>query len=373
MKNRTQRQKLLFSLASALAFASLSAQDRTIRTDSVTVSAVGDIMAHQTQITAAFDAKTGGYDFGHTYTYVVDLLSRADLTLGNLETTLPGQTYSGYPCFGAPDAFARSLRDAGFDLLSTANNHACDKGEIGFTRTLDVLDTLGILHTGTYRSEAEYLKTRVLSVERNGIRLAFLSYTYGTNGLPVPQGKCISLIDRGRMADDLRLAHSQKPDFIVVLVHFGAEYRLEPDTTQVGLANFLFSEGADVVLGSHPHVLERVEKREAADRYGSVRERIVIYSLGNFISHQAKPLRDGGILFHFTLNRTVSESGDTTRSIGNIHYDPVWVFDHYEDSPNRFLLIPVEQYLDNYRPFDLPEESLRQMRFFVEDTRKRLK
>jgi poly-gamma-glutamate capsule biosynthesis protein CapA/YwtB (metallophosphatase superfamily) len=362
-----------FAVLSLVSCPALRAQDPSVQTDSVTVSAVGDIMAHETQIAAALDVKTGRYEFGHVYTYVVDLLSRADITLGNFETTLPGKSYSGYPCFGAPDSFARALRDAGFDLLNTANNHSCDKGKAGLVRTLDVLDTLGLMHIGTYRSEAEYLKSRILSVERNGIRLAFLSCTYGTNGIPVPQGTVVSLIDRGRIADELRLAHSQNPDFIVVLMHFGTEYRLEPDTSQTGLVDFLFNEGADVVLGGHPHVLERYGMKEAVDRYGELKNRLVIYSLGNFISHQAKPLRDGGIIFDFTLNRTVTESGDTTRSIGNVHYDPIWVFDRYEESTNRFLLIPVEQYLTNYRPFDLPEASLRQMRFFVEDTRKRLK
>jgi poly-gamma-glutamate capsule biosynthesis protein CapA/YwtB (metallophosphatase superfamily) len=380
MKTKDRENKksplAILALTAALLPASprfLRAQDPAVRTDSVTVSAVGDIMAHETQIAAAFDAKTGRYDFGSVYTYVVDLLSRADITLGNFETTLPGQSYSGYPCFGAPDAFARALRDAGFDLLNTANNHSCDKGKAGLTRTLDVLDTLGLMHIGTYRNESEYLKSRVLSVERNGIRLAFLSYAYGTNGIPVPQGTVVSLIDRGRMAGDLRLAHSQNPDFIVVLIHFGTEYRIEPDTSQTALADFLFSEGADVVLGGHPHVLERYGMKEAADRYGVLKKRLVIYSLGNFISHQAKPLRDGGIIFDFTLSRSVSESGDTTRSVGGVRYDPVWVFDGYTDSPNRFLLIPVEQYLDNYRPFDLPEASLRRMRSFDEDTRRRLK
>ena len=373
MEKRNFPKITAFAVLSLVCYPALRAQDPSVQTDSVTVSAVGDIMAHETQIAAAFDAKTGRYEFGHVYSYVVDLLSRADITLGNFETTLPGKSYSGYPCFGAPDAFARALKDAGFDLLNTANNHSCDKGKAGLVRTLDVLDTLGLLHIGTYRSEAEHLKSRVLSVERNGIRLAFLSYAYGTNGILVPQGTVVSLIDRGRIADELRLAHAQNPDFVVVLMHFGTEYRFEPDTSQIALGDFLFNEGADVVLCGHPHVLERYEMKDVLDRYGEAEGRLVIYSLGNFISHQAKPLRDGGIIFDFTLNRSVSESGDTTRSIGNVHYDPVWVFDRYEESTNRFLLIPVEQYLNNYRPFDLPEASLRQMRFFDEDTRRRLK
>jgi poly-gamma-glutamate capsule biosynthesis protein CapA/YwtB (metallophosphatase superfamily) len=351
----------------------LRPQEALVRTDSVTVSAVGDIMAHQTQIDAALGHGTGRYDFGPVYTYVVDLLSAADITIGNFETTLPGRSYSGYPCFGAPDAFARALKDAGIDLLNTANNHACDKGKSGFIRTLDVLDSLGFMHLGTYRSEAEYMKSRILSVERNGLSLAFLSYTYGTNGISVPPGTVISLIDRGRMADDLRLAHSGKPDFIVVLLHFGVEYRLEPDTSQTGLVNFLFDEGADVVLGGHPHVLERFEMKRTTDRYGASRDRLVIYSLGNFLSHQAKPLRDGGIIFNFTLKRAVSRSNDTTRAVHGARYDPVWVFDRYEEDSNRFLLIPAEQYMNNYRPFDLPDASLERMRFFVEDARKRLK
>jgi len=320
----------------------LSAQDVFFRTDSVTVSAVGDIMAHQTQITSAWNSERECYDFGPVFTYTVDLLSQADITLGNFETTLPGveEMYTGYPAFGAPDALASALKDAGFDLFNTANNHCCDKGRLGLTRTLDVLDRLQLLHVGTYRNEAEYEKNRVLFIERNRLKLAFMGYTYGTNGINAPQGTVVSLLDTALMAADVRLALLGNPDFIIAIVHFGTEYLLEPDSGQAGTVDFLFKQGVDVVLGGHPHVLQGFELENRVDQNGEFKPRLVVYSLGNFLSNQAKPHRDGGIILNFTLKKTVDVAGFKTGGIGNVHYFPVWVFNRYRESPNRFLLVP---------------------------------
>jgi poly-gamma-glutamate synthesis protein (capsule biosynthesis protein) len=344
-----------------------------VRTDSVTVSAVGDIMAHDTQIASAWDAKRKVYDFGPVFTYVIDLLSRADITLGNFETTLPGkpEMYTGYPSFGAPDAFASAMKDAGFDLLNTANNHCCDKGRLGLVRTLDALDGLGLMHLGTYRDEADHLKNRVLFIERGNVRLAFLGYTYDVNGNRVPPGTVVNTINRSRMAEDIGFARSQNPDFIIVLMHFGAEYRLEPDSTQVQTVDFLFGEGVDVVLGGHPHVLQPYELKIRSDRFGIQKSRLVIYSLGNFISSQRKPYRDGGIIFDFTLKKATDASGEIRRSIENVSAVPLWVF--VQKKPVQFILIPVEPYVNNYQPFEMPPSDYRQMLFFYQDARNRLK
>jgi poly-gamma-glutamate synthesis protein (capsule biosynthesis protein) len=346
----------------------------SVRTDSLVVAAVGDIMAHDSQIAAAWSAKKGGYDFNSVFTYVQDYLSTPDLAIGNFETTLPGEgsRYTGYPSFGAPDALAEALKNAGFDLLNTANNHCADRGRRGMVHTLDVLDRLGILHAGTYRNEAEYERDRVLWIDRNGIRIAVVAYTYGVNG-EFPKGCVVSVADTVRMAADMRQARSGDPDFIIALMHFGTEYRLEPDASQIRLVDFLFREGADVVLGGHPHVLQKFETRNVTDRFGAARDRLVVYSLGNFLSNQRKPYRDGGMIFSFTLKRTMTETGRRTAGIGGIRSIPLWVFDRYRDASNRFLIVPVEPYLANYQPFDMPEASLRQMRFFLEDFNNRMR
>jgi hypothetical protein len=373
-KKRIDRVQMV-ALGGVTLFASLvcAGNQGAFRTDSVTVSAVGDIMAHDTQIASAWNAKRKRYDFGPVFTYVIDLLSRADITLGNLETTLPGrpEMYSGYPSFGAPDALASALKDAGFDLLNTANNHCCDKGRLGIVRTLDVLDSLGLMRLGTYRDEAEHLKNRFLMIERGGIRLAFLGYTYDVNGNCIPPGTVVNTIDRARMAADIGFARSQNPDFIIVLMHFGTEYQLQPDSSQIQTVDFLFGEGADVVLGGHPHVLQPYELKFRPDRFGMQKPRLVIYSLGNFISSQRKPYRDGGIIFDFTLKKTTDPSGEIRRSIENVSTVPIWVY--IQKNPVQFILIPVELYVNNYQPFEMPPSDYRQMLFFYQDARDRLK
>jgi poly-gamma-glutamate capsule biosynthesis protein CapA/YwtB (metallophosphatase superfamily) len=343
------------------------------QTDSLTIAAVGDLMAHDSQIAAAWVPDKNAYDFDPVFFYAQDLLTAADLAVGNLETTLPGarEQYSGYPAFGAPDAFASALKNAGFDLLNTANNHCADKGGRVLGRTLDVLDTLGLLHAGTYRDERERDRNRVLRVSRNGIDLAFLAYTYGLNGARPKQG-VVNVTDTARMAEDIGLARAGNPDFIIAMLHFGVEYRQEPDSSQVRLADFLFLEGADVVLGGHPHVLERFERKRLADRTGRIRDRLVAYSLGNFLSNQRKPRTDGGMIFSFTLKRICLPGGDTLRTIGAPRAVPVWVYDSYDESSNRFLILPIEQYLRNYQPFDMPAASLRQMDSFLDDFRIRI-
>jgi poly-gamma-glutamate capsule biosynthesis protein CapA/YwtB (metallophosphatase superfamily) len=344
------------------------------QTDSLTIAAVGDLMAHDSQMAAAWVPEKNAYDFNPVFLYAQDLLAAADLAVGNLETTLPGvrEQYSGYPAFGAPDAFASALKNAGFDLLNTANNHCADKGGRILGRTLDVLDSLGLLHAGTYRDERERGRNRVLRVSRNGIDLAFLAYTYGLNGAKPKQG-AVNVIDTVRMAEDLGLARAGNPDFIIALVHFGTEYRTEPDSSQVRLVDFLFREGVDVVLGGHPHVLERFESKRLADRTGRTRDRLVAYSLGNFLSNQRRPRTDGGMIFRFTLKRTCFSGRDTLRTIDAPRAVPVWVYDRNDESSNRFLILPVEQYLRNYRPFDMPAASLRQMDSFLDDFRIRIR
>lgn len=351
--------------------------------DSVTVAAVGDIIAHDGQLQAAWDETRGVYDFGPVFRYTQDLLSGADLTAGNLETTLPGRKdrYSGYPSFGAPDDLARSLKEAGFDLLSTANNHSPDKGRAAMIRTLDALDSLGFRHLGTYRDSSDHARNSVQFVECRGLRLAFVAYTYGTNGR-TPAGCVVSVLDSAAIAADMRFAAAADPDFILAILHFGTEYRTEPDSSQIRWTDFLFDEGADVVLGGHPHVLQRWEKSKRTDRRGRTAERLAVYSLGNFVSNQRTPNRDGGMIFRFTLKRRCLESGACERSVENIDAIPVWVYDRWSPAlegavqagvwSNRFVILPIPHYLENYRPFDLPAAAMERMRGFLRDYRERI-
>ena len=213
-------------------------------------------------------------------------ISNADIAVGNLETTFAGgnKAYSGYPTFNSPPQLAKDVQDLGIDVLTTSNNHSMDSGYNGLINTIDTLDDLGISHTGTFKSEED--KNKILIKDVNGVKIAFLSYTYGTNGIAIPKGKeyCIYLIDKDLIKKQLESAKAQNPDVICVSMHWGIEYKLQPNTEQTDLADYLFENGADIILGSHPHVLEPMEKRTVTLSDGTKKDGFVIYSLGNFIS-----------------------------------------------------------------------------------------
>jgi poly-gamma-glutamate capsule biosynthesis protein CapA/YwtB (metallophosphatase superfamily) len=350
------------------------AADESRLVNCVTITAIGDIMVHGAQLKSAWDDGTQSYDFEPIFSQVKDLLSAADLTIGNLETTLPGreELYSGYPRFGAPDALAAALKEAGVDILNTANNHACDKGERGLVRTIKVLDEYGLLHLGTYENRNTYETQHILMVERNHIKIALLSYTYGTNDIALPAGTYLGLIDPQQMTEDIRLARTQDPDFIICLLHWGTEYERYPSESQKAMIAFLFSEGVDVVLGSHPHVLQPFELQSVTDRYGATRPHLVIYSLGNFISNQRDRYRDGGIILNFTLQKYNSPARGKTLNIADVHFTPTWVYVHHATFKNQFYVLPIPRYLKNDQQLQLPDAAYQKMLTFYRDTQAHL-
>jgi len=342
--------------------------------DSLTLAVVGDIMVHQAQLASAWDAE-GFYDFNPVFEPVRELLSASDLAIGNLETTLPGRKdlFSGYPRFGAPDALAGALKNAGFDILATANNHACDKGLLGMIRTLDVLDSLGIRHIGTWRDSIDRDSSRVLLVEKKGFRLAFLNFTYDINGMPLPAPAQISLIRRQHLSDQMAQARSLEPDMILVMLHCGTEYGVEPDDFQKKTVDDLFREGADIILGSHPHVLQRFDLQSSADRTGVVKPRFVIYSLGNFLSNQRERRRNGGIILHLTLKKRSTGSTAGKTSISSIGYTPVWVDASLHQGKLRHRILPLPEDTAEILLDSLPPDSRRAARIFLSDAHSLLK
>ena len=264
----------------------------------------GDAMSHMPLTKDAYVAATGEYDYSHMLTDPAEQLAGADYAVANLETVLAGgPDYSGFPAFNSPDALAYDLKEAGFDLLSTANNHSRDRGVNGIFRTLDVLDEAGLAHVGTYRSREERdAGSGVYVADVGGISVAFLSYTYGLNGyqLSSEYSYAVNLFnldyyttlenpDYDLLASDLAYAQSLEPDLIAVIIHWGTEYKNSPNSHQTGLARFLVEQGADLVLGSHPHVLQPYETITVTGADGGERQGFVCYSLGNFISNQYEP------------------------------------------------------------------------------------
>ncbi|MBN1475092.1 MAG: CapA family protein [Syntrophaceae bacterium] len=336
----------------------------------ITIAAIGDVMVHGPQLQAAWNKKNKRYDFEEVFSQVKDFLWAADLAIANLETTLPGRQklYSSYPQFGSPDAIAVALKKAGVDIVNTANNHACDKGKLGLARTIKVLEKQGMIPLGTYSDKADYEKRRITVVELNNIRLAFLSYTYGVNDMPIPQKAVVNLIDRQKISEDISLAREKNPDFIIVLIHFGTEYERYPDDFQKQTVNFLFQEGADIILGSHPHVLQPFELKFVTDKYGDKKQRLVIYSLGNFVSNQRNRYCDGGIIFNFTLSKECSLLKGSNLFIEDVNYIPTWVYVANNKKIKKYHILPVQKYLKNDQKLQLPDEAYEKMLVFYRDT-----
>lgn len=262
-----------------------------------TLAVCGDVMTHMPVLDAA-KQPDGSYDFSGIMAAAKPYVSGADFAVANLETTLAESDYSGYPKFKAPDKLASDLKDLGFDLLLTANNHCMDVRYPGLERTLDVLDGLGIPHVGTSRSQEERDSNAVVG-DVGGISVAFLGYTYGTNGIPLPSDKpfAVNLFNTDYLSDmknldtetllrDLDAAKALDADLICVMIHWGVEYKIKENTYQNTVADFLIENGVDIVLGGHSHVPQPIEMRTVACADGSERTGFVCYSLGNFISNQ---------------------------------------------------------------------------------------
>ena len=305
----------------------------------VTMAVVGDIMVHDYQYNEAYDPAAGEYDFMHNFQDAKKYFAGKDLVIGNLELTFGGtdRPYSSYPCFNTPDSFLDAVKDAGFNLLTTANNHSMDTGRNGVIRTLDKLDEYGIEHFGTYRSQEE--RDTIFYKDVNGIRFAFLSYTYGTNGIPVPEDYLVNIIDNDQMVADISEAR-ENADVVVVMPHMGNEYETYPRDIFVNWADRMFAAGADIVLASHPHVLQKMEYRKI-DHGDGEHDGFIIYSLGNFISSQTDPPRNASIILHLTVEKMGGEPANVTE----VSFVPIWTQFRNAADENHFVVRSVTERL----------------------------
>ena len=226
----------------------------------ITLLFAGDLMQHSQQIQMGRKAD-GTYDYSLCFKYMKEEIERADVAIANFETTLGGAPYTGYPQFCSPDQFLIDSRDAGFDIMLTANNHVCDRYSKGIERTIAMMDSLKVPHLGSYVNEQEREKNYPFLLEKNGFRIVLLNYTYGTNGIPTRKPNVVNYIDKKQMAIDIAKAKGMNPDAIIACMHWGVEYTLQPVPAQRQLADWLFSQGVTHIIGGHPHVVEPMEVR----------------------------------------------------------------------------------------------------------------
>lgn len=326
-----------------------------------TLLVAGDAMSHMPQTYDALSCGNGeAYDYTPCLQYVKPWIQSADYSVCNLETVFrSGKGYSGFPCFNSPGSFAYALKDAGFDLVTTANNHCMDQGYAGLCDTLDTLDELGLAHIGTYRTKAEFDAHRGVAVANvGGITVAFLDYTYGTNGIPVSSQvpssvnvfhtdylTTLSSPDTGKLIGDLEYAGSLEPDLIAVLIHWGVEYQTKENSEQEQLADLLIANGADLVLGGHPHVPQPMGYREVTLEDGSTRKGFVCYSLGNLVSSQDWRYADTTALLRLTLTKDLN-TGDTV--LEKVSYIPCLVVKRDSSETPRFLILDAYRAMVEY-------------------------
>lgn len=292
----------------------------------------GDIMQHEAQLMAAKTAE-GTYSFSDCYRHIKGTISAADIAIGNLETPIGRNRFSGYPSFCAPDSFLHAAVDAGFDVLLFANNHCLDKGKATAMYTLDLMDSLQVAHCGVYRNIYERRERYPLIIEKNGMRIALLNYTYGTNGQNIPAPMVVNLIDKEVIARDIIDAKMMAPDVIIACMHWGDEYVSLPPKRVKELAQWLIEQGVDHVIGNHPHVIQPIELlfNEEECNWNTI-----AYSTGNLLSNMSLRRTDGGIMISMGLRRILNYT--TVSSLGYIY---TWIAPKNNNGKRDFTIYPA--------------------------------
>ena len=342
-----------------------------IKLDSVqsyTLHFVGDIMGHSPQIASAKTkpnrkTKNSLNDFNYEpcFRFIKPIFETDDLTIGNLEVTLSNKgKYSGYPRFRSPDRLAYDLKNSGIDVLTTANNHSNDNGLFGVLHTLDQLDSTSIHHIGTYRNKTErdltYPFIHQITKNKNSIRIGFLNYTYGTNGLPTKEPAIVNLIDTTQIATDIKKLDSTNVDLIIALMHWGSEYKLNENRQQKAISKFLINKGVHAIIGAHPHVVQPIKIKQVGQK-----KAFVAYSLGNFISNQQQTNTDVGLIYQLNIEKHIRSENV---SISSHAYLPVWRYIHRKkDKRKVFSILPSQIDSDSiYHSIGLNDTDIKRLR-----------
>lgn len=320
--------------------------------ETITLTAAGDCLMHNTQIWSGMQ-QDGSYSFPTFFADVEYLIKQGDYSSTNFEAPMAGAAagYSGYPIFNSPDAAAEAFANAGFDLIITANNHILDKGFDGALRTMQVLHDSDLDTVGTYLSAED--KQQFLIKDIRNVKVGYLAYSYSTNGMPVPPEHpyFFNFLDPEQILADIEALRPQV-DVLVLVLHWGVEYSPQPTNEQKDLARQFLTAGADIILGSHPHVIQSMEVLKINDK-----DKFVIYSMGNFISHQKGLERNSGIVLKLKLTKDF-DSGKTILS--EVSYTPTYSHFYEANGKLNFRVVPVEKTIkkikDGQEPFLTSEQ-----------------
>lgn len=320
--------------------------------DTISIIFIGDVMQHGYQIRSAHikgmdREKPESYNYSHAFKYLKTRFSEADLTVANMEFPVGVPPFTGYPRFSAPESIVTEAIESGIDLFQIANNHILDKGMKGLERTLSIYDSLGVHYTGAYRCDSLEKLHNPKIIEIDKARIAFINFTYGTNGFKVPEPYVINYMDSTSVKLAIGRAKERRADIIIALPHWGNEYQTNPSKEQKKWAEMLFKNGVDIIIGTHPHVPQSAElyrnKTLNPRRYGAI-DKMVFYSLGNYISNQSIPdYTQLGLLVKVNIIRNnLSEE----LSLGMPEYEYLWCFKKGEFESD-YTVVPVEEFISN--------------------------
>jgi len=341
-------------------FLCAKSQSQQPSNDKISLLFIGDIMGHDEQIWSAENRETHAFNYDDVFRYIKPVITEADIAIANFEVTLAGPPYMGYPQFSSPADLAVACKDAGIDYLVTANNHAADRGKKGIISTINKLDSIEIPHTGTFLNSTSHDSLTPLMIHRNGASIALLNYTYSTNGIKVPEPVIVNMLDKELINNDVNKAKNKKADIIILFLHWGTEYDTIPSKSQTDLAEYFQSLGVDMVIGSHPHVLQKMIRTKNTT---TGKEDVVVYSLGNFISNQRKPKTDGGSMVRIELTKNSDKY-----SISTAGYYLTWVYTPIEKYRKKFFILPCSEFENKPDFFDKPEAFFL-MKKFIGDSR----
>jgi poly-gamma-glutamate synthesis protein (capsule biosynthesis protein) len=301
-------------------------------------------MCHSPQFESA-RVSADSFDFRPIFEIIKKYISNSDFSFGNLETVTAGKSklYSGYPLFNAPDEFISAVKSSGFKLVTTSNNHALDRGKSGLLRTISIIKSTGLYHTGTFNSQKDRDSIRIYNIK--GIKLGLLAYSYGTNGNPVPKEKTylINLIDTVQIRKDINSYRQNGADIVLVYFHFGIEYKRTPSDYQKIIVEKTIACGADLIIGGHPHVIEPAFYFKT--KKGKLDTGFAIYSMGNFISNQRWRYSDAGVILNIFLTKNLNTG---IISISKITFLPTWVFKGKINNKESYEILPAADTLNRF-------------------------
>lgn len=316
-----------------------------VNTVTSTLAVGGDIVMH-TGLNGEAMGDTG-YDYVPIFGILKDFIASADYSVCSLVTTFAeGANYTAYPLFKSPTDLAASIAQVGFNLVNTATSHCVDSFKDGIDYTLDTLDAAGLSHVGTYRTQEERdASGNRCMADINGINVAFLAYTCDTNSVPVAGFEYAASIcaldylgggtkiDYDLMQADISSAREAGADIVFVFMSWGTEFATEPNEQQVEIADFLFENGADIIIGGHCRVPQRMELRTVKDAEGNERTGFICYSLGNMLSCQNDEYTDISALVNIQLTKD-TDTGEVW--ISDVSYKPIYMADLYDYGINDY-------------------------------------